>query len=91
MTRTTSRSEAVGSKPLYAEAWRNSQRCLIPALYEVEPCREAGKNVWFPIGLTGPHAAAIGEEARGGDPRPEDHDEWLHPMNIEAARTMPRL
>jgi putative SOS response-associated peptidase YedK len=48
-----SRSEEVGSKPLYAKAWREGQRCVIPALYVVEPCWESGKNTWHRIGLTG--------------------------------------
>ncbi|WP_322058457.1 SOS response-associated peptidase family protein [Paraburkholderia sp. J63] len=47
------RGEEVGSKPLYAAAWRAGQRCLIPARYVVEPCWESGKNVWHRIGLTG--------------------------------------
>jgi putative SOS response-associated peptidase YedK len=32
------RGEEVGSKRLYAAAWRGGQRCLIPAGYVVEPC-----------------------------------------------------
>ncbi|MFP3637442.1 SOS response-associated peptidase family protein [Paraburkholderia sp. SIMBA_054] len=46
-----SRSEEVGSKRLYAAAWRAGQRCLIPAAYVVEPCWETGKNVWHKCGL----------------------------------------
>ncbi|MEQ5844268.1 SOS response-associated peptidase (plasmid) [Paraburkholderia acidicola] len=46
------RGEDVGSKPLYAKAWRDGQRCLIPARWVVEPCWETGKNVWHRIGLT---------------------------------------
>lgn len=45
------RSEEVGSKRLYAGAWRAGQRCLIPAGYVVEPCWETGKNVWHRCGL----------------------------------------
>lgn len=47
------RGEEVGSKPLYAAAWRAGKRCLIPAVYVVEPCWESGKNVWHRVGLSG--------------------------------------
>lgn len=45
------RSETVGTKPLYAKAWREGRRCLIPANWVVEPCWETGKNVWHRIGV----------------------------------------
>jgi putative SOS response-associated peptidase YedK len=45
------RSEDVGTKRLYAAAWRAGQRCLIPAEYVVEPCWETGKNLWHRCGL----------------------------------------
>lgn len=31
------RGEEVGTKPLYASAWRSGARCLIPAVYVIEP------------------------------------------------------
>ncbi|HDR9147384.1 TPA: SOS response-associated peptidase family protein, partial [Burkholderia vietnamiensis] len=46
------RSETVGESRLYARAWREEQRCLIPAQWIFEPCYETGKNVWQRIGLT---------------------------------------
>ncbi|MGF6440111.1 SOS response-associated peptidase [Paraburkholderia youngii] len=54
-----SRSEEVGSKPLYAAAWRAGQRCLIPAGFVVEPCWETGKNVWHRCGLASREPFAI--------------------------------
>lgn len=47
------RSETVGSSRLYGKAWRDGQRCLIPAAWIYEPCYETGRNVWHRIGLTG--------------------------------------
>jgi putative SOS response-associated peptidase YedK len=41
------RSEEVAAKPTFADAWRNEQRCIIPALSFDEPCWETGKNVWW--------------------------------------------
>ncbi|MFL9876727.1 SOS response-associated peptidase family protein [Paraburkholderia megapolitana] len=45
------RGEEVGTKRLYAKAWREGRRCLIPARWVVEPCWESGKNVWHHIGI----------------------------------------
>ncbi|PKO33721.1 MAG: DUF159 family protein [Betaproteobacteria bacterium HGW-Betaproteobacteria-7] len=41
------RSEEAGAKPTFRDAWRNGQRCIIPALSFDEPCWEMGKNVWW--------------------------------------------
>ena len=41
------RSEEAAGKPTFREAWRNGQRCIIPALSFDEPCWETGKNVWW--------------------------------------------
>jgi putative SOS response-associated peptidase YedK len=53
------RGEEVGTKRLYAAAWRAGQRCLVPAGYVVEPCWETGKNVWHRIGLADGHPFAV--------------------------------
>ncbi|MBN3817712.1 SOS response-associated peptidase [Paraburkholderia sp. Se-20369] len=45
------RAETVGSSRLYGKAWRDGQRCLIPARWICEPCYETGHNVWHRIGL----------------------------------------
>ncbi|KVM69928.1 hypothetical protein WJ61_22520 [Burkholderia ubonensis] len=45
------RSETVGTSRLYGSAWRDGQRCLIPARWIYEPCYETGKNVWHRLGL----------------------------------------
>ncbi|KVC52318.1 SOS response-associated peptidase family protein [Burkholderia stagnalis] len=47
------RTETVGSSRLYGKAWRDGQRCLIPAHWIYEPCYETGRNVWHRIGLAG--------------------------------------
>ena len=41
------RSEAAAAKPTFRDAWRNGQRCIIPAASFDEPCWETGKNVWW--------------------------------------------
>ncbi|MGU7775552.1 SOS response-associated peptidase family protein [Burkholderia sp. MR1-5-21] len=45
------RAETVGTSRLYAKAWRDGQRCLIPARWICEPCYETGRNVWHRIGV----------------------------------------
>jgi putative SOS response-associated peptidase YedK len=55
------RSETVASKPAFRDAWKRSQRCIIPAEYIYEPCWETGKAVrWriyrpgdVPMGIAG--------------------------------------
>jgi len=41
------RIETVAEKPTFSSAWRNGQRCLIPAAWYQEPNWESGKNVWW--------------------------------------------
>lgn len=41
------RSEEAAAKPTFADAWRNGQRCIIPALSFDEPCWETGQNAWW--------------------------------------------
>lgn len=41
------RSEEAAGKPTFRDAWRQGQRCIIPALSFDEPCWETGKNVWW--------------------------------------------
>lgn len=41
------RSEEAADKPSFRDAWRRSQRCIIPAHSFDEPCWESGKNVWW--------------------------------------------
>jgi putative SOS response-associated peptidase YedK len=43
------RSETVHSKPSYRDAWKRSQRCIIPAQQIYEPCYESGKPVRWAI------------------------------------------
>lgn len=40
-----SRSETVAEKPSFREAWKRSQRCIVPAQMIYEPCYESGKAV----------------------------------------------
>ncbi|MXN73259.1 DUF159 family protein [Burkholderia sp. 4701] len=47
------RTETVGRSRLYSKAWRDGQRCLIPAHRIYEPCYETGRNVWHRIGPVG--------------------------------------
>lgn len=41
------RRERLASAPTYRDAWRNGQRCIIPAESYDEPCWQSGKNVWW--------------------------------------------
>lgn len=41
------RAEEAAGKPTFRDAWRRSQRCIIPAASFDEPCWETGKNVWW--------------------------------------------
>jgi len=41
------RSEDLSAKPTFRDAWRQGQRCIIPAVSFDEPCWETGKNVWW--------------------------------------------
>lgn len=41
------RIEGIESKPTFSAAWRNGQRCLIPASWYAEPNWETGKNIWW--------------------------------------------
>lgn len=41
------RSEEMAAKPTFRDAWRQGQRCIIPALSFDEPCWETGQNVWW--------------------------------------------
>ncbi len=47
------RAETVGASRLYGAAWRDGQRCLIPARWIYEPNWETGRHVRFRIGLAG--------------------------------------
>ncbi|KVR33730.1 hypothetical protein WK15_02015 [Burkholderia ubonensis] len=47
------RAETVGTSRLYGKAWRDGQRCLVPACWVCEPCYETGRNVWHRIGVAG--------------------------------------
>lgn len=44
------RCETIDSKRTFAKAWANGQRCLIPAVWWLEPCWETGANVWWRFG-----------------------------------------
>jgi putative SOS response-associated peptidase YedK len=41
------RIESVATKPTYRDAWKNGQRCLIPAVLYLEPYWGTGKNIWW--------------------------------------------
>lgn len=41
------RSEELARKPAYRDAWKQGQRCIIPADSFDEPNWEAGRNVWW--------------------------------------------
>ena len=41
------RSEEAADKPSFRDAWRQGQRCIIPAQSFDEPCWESGRNVWW--------------------------------------------
>jgi putative SOS response-associated peptidase YedK len=41
------RVEGIESKPTFSAAWRNGQRCLVPAAWYAEPNWETGKNIWW--------------------------------------------
>ena len=44
-----SRSETVASLPSFRDAWKRSQRCIVPAEAIYEPCYETGKAVRWSI------------------------------------------
>lgn len=41
------RCETVAERPVFRDAWRKGQRCIIPAASFDEPCWETGRNVWW--------------------------------------------
>lgn len=41
------RSEELSDKPTFRDAWKNGQRCIIPAMSFDEPNWESGRNVWW--------------------------------------------
>lgn len=43
------RTETVSSKPSFRDAWKRSQRCIVPAAAVYEPCYESGKAVRWAI------------------------------------------
>lgn len=47
------RSETVHSKPSYRDAWKRSQRCIVPVEWIYEPNWETGKAVRWKIGQPG--------------------------------------
>ena len=51
ITRSTynARTETVGEKPSFRDAWRRGQLCIIPASAIYEPCYESGKAVRWRI------------------------------------------
>lgn len=46
------RSETVGEKPSFKNAWRKSHFCLVPMHVFYEPCYESGKAVRWSVGLS---------------------------------------
>ena len=49
MLKNNARSETVHSSPAFRDAWRNRQRCLIPASWLQEPNWETGKCIWWQL------------------------------------------
>ena len=47
------RSETVGDKPSFRDAWRRGQLCIVPASEIYEPCYESGKAVRWRIARAG--------------------------------------
>ena len=45
------RSETVGEKPSFKNAWRKSHFCLVPMSEFYEPCYESGKAERYRVGL----------------------------------------
>lgn len=43
------RTETVGEKPSFRNAWHKRQLCIVPAEAIYEPCYETGKAVWWRI------------------------------------------
>ncbi len=43
------RIEGVAERITYKGAWRNGQRCLIPAAWYQEPNWETGRNIWWQL------------------------------------------
>lgn len=41
------RIEGIEAKPTFSHAWKNGQRCLVPAAWYAEPNWETGKNIWW--------------------------------------------
>lgn len=41
------RIESIDEKPTFRHAWRQGQRCLIPAAWYAEPNWETGSNIWW--------------------------------------------
>ena len=46
------RSETIDTKPSYRDAWRKSQRCIVPAMAVFEPDWRSGKAVQARLSLT---------------------------------------
>ena len=47
MSTNNCRRERMVTANTFRDAWRNGQRCIIPAVSYDEPCWETGKNVWW--------------------------------------------
>lgn len=47
MSTNNCRRERMETAQTFRDAWRNGQRCIIPAVSYDEPCWETGKNVWW--------------------------------------------
>lgn len=46
-TTNNARSESVATASSYRDAWKNGQRCVIPASAFWEPCWASGRNEWW--------------------------------------------
>jgi putative SOS response-associated peptidase YedK len=53
------RTETVGSKPSFRDAWRQFQFCLVPMLGFYEPCYESGRAERMKIGVAGGESFAV--------------------------------
>jgi putative SOS response-associated peptidase YedK len=79
------RSETVASLPSYRQAWRDGQRCIIPAEFIYEPCYESGVAVRWRIGQPGAVPFGIaGIYAQWVNPQTQQHEFSFSMLTVNA-------